>query len=411
MDSVQPSAANPAPQEINWKLNLAVVWLGQIIAHCAHSFALPFIPLYMRWRFNLVDETERGLYIVAFEFFGMLTFCISNPLWGALGDRYGRKLMLLRTYFLNGLCIPLMIVAPTAAWLIFVRALTSCFSGTISASQALVVSTTPEKHHGFALGTLSTAYWSGMVFGLLGGGLVVHFYSYKVAFLTCGGLLIFSGLITLLFAKENFVPPTRAKAKNCDRPHGDRVFTASILLLLGLMCLLSMARRMDAPFVPVLVEIINGAENAELYTSYISALAAVGGILSGLLFGALSDRLPAWKLALPSFALAGAALLFQGRTNSLLALAAFRFLCFFAAGGIEPIILSRLSRETSPDHRGAVLGCSSSVRVLGSLLGAGVNAIIVSFVNTRGVFITAGIIMLMLIPVSMVVLRPKSETR
>ena len=411
MDPLLNSAATAAPKEINWKRNLFVIWLGQIIAHCAHSFALPFIPLYMRWRFNLVGETERGLYIVAFEFFGMLTFCISNPLWGAFGDRYGRKLMLLRTYFLNGLCIPLMIVAPTAAWLIFVRALASCFSGTISAAQALVVSTTPEKHHGFALGTLSAAYWSGMVFGLLGGGLVVHFYSYRVAFLTCGGLLIFSGLITLLFAEENFVPPTRAKVKNCDRPHGDRVFTTSILLLLGLMCLLSMARRMDAPFVPVLVEIINGAENAELYTSYISALAAIGGILSGLLFGALSDRLPAWKLALPSFALAGTALLFQGRTNSLLALAAFRFLCFFAAGGIEPIILSRLSRGTSPDHRGAVLGCSSSVRVLGSLLGAGVNAIIVFFVNTRGVFITAGIIMLMLIPVSMVIFRTKNETR
>ena len=58
-----------------------------------------------------------------------------------------------------------------------------------------------------------------------------------------------------------------------------------------------------------------------------------------------------------------------------------------------------------------MLGCSSSVRVLGSLLGAGVNAIIVSFVNTRGVFITAGVIMLMLIPVSMIVLRSKNEVR
>ena len=410
MGTFSSAATNPA--EINWKRNLFVVWLGQIIAHCAHSFALPFIPLYMRWRFHLDDEAERGLYIAAFEFFGMLTFCISNPLWGALGDRYGRKLMLLRTYFLNGMCIPLMIVAPSPAWLVSVRALASCFSGTISASQALVVATTPEKYHGFALGALSAALWSGTVFGLLGGGLVVHFYGYQKAFLTCGGLLFLSGLITLLFARENFVrQPAREKVRNAETARGDKIFNASIALLLLLLCLLSMARRMDVPFLPVLVEVISGTTNAELYTSYISALAAVGGIVSGLLFGALSDRYPAWKVALPALAAAGAAMLFQACSTSLWTLAAFRFLSFFAAGGLDPVIISRLSKSTASEHRGEVLGWSASIRVLGILLGAGINAAIVSMINTRGVFAAAGIVMLLLIPMCMVILRPRNQAR
>ena len=107
------SSAAKAPVEVNWKLNLAVIWFSQIVAHCAMSFALPFIPLYMRWRFHLENEAERGVYVAMFEFFGLMTFCISNPIWGALADRYGRKIMLLRAYFLNGITIPLMMVAPS----------------------------------------------------------------------------------------------------------------------------------------------------------------------------------------------------------------------------------------------------------------------------------------------------------
>ena len=411
MNACQSSAAASKP--INWKLNLFVIWLSQILAHCAMSFALPFIPLYMRYRFDLDDEARRGLYVSMFQFFGMMTFCISNPIWGALGDRFGRKIMLLRAYFLNGITIPLMVVAPTVGWLIAVRALVNLFSGTISASQALVVTTTPEDKHGFALGTLSTALWSGTVFGLLGGGLVVHFFSYRAAFITCGAMLFACGLITLLFARENFVPPQRREAGS-DAKHPERirgVFTATIISLMALVCLLATARQMDTPFLPMLVEIIGGEKNAELYTSYISALAAAGGILSGLVFGALSDRLPPWKLALPALAFAGASMLCQSQSHSLWVLALCRFLCFFAAGGIEPVVLSQLSKITPPEHRGVVLGWNGSIRVLGNLCGAGAAGLIVTRFGTRGVFFTAGIVMLTLIPATLAIFNPRRGSR
>ena len=121
-------------RRINWKRNLFVVWLGQILAMCATSFALPFVPLYIREKFGIDDEAQRGVYVAAFQFFGMMSFCVSNPIWGMLGDRCGRKLMLLRAYFLNGITMPLLMAAPDIYWLIFFRMLVSCFSGTISAA-------------------------------------------------------------------------------------------------------------------------------------------------------------------------------------------------------------------------------------------------------------------------------------
>ena len=205
-------SAEGAVKPINWKWNLFLVWFGQIIALCGDAFALPFIPLYLRDHFGLVDEAERGACVAAYQFFGLMTFCISNPIWGMLADRYGRKLMLLRAYFLNGITIPLLMVAPSPAWLIAIKAIVSCFSGTVSASQALIVSNTPEEHHGFALGVLSTAVWSGTLLGLLGGGVIVHYCGYTTAFVTCGALFIFSGLLTLFFVREKFVPRSKQRA-------------------------------------------------------------------------------------------------------------------------------------------------------------------------------------------------------
>lgn len=395
-------AADGTAKPINWKRNLFLVWFGQIIALCGDSFALPFIPLYLRDRFGLTGEAERGACVAAYQFFGLMTFCISNPIWGMLADRYGRKLMLLRAYFLNGITIPLLMVAPSPAWLIAIKAIVSCFSGTVSASQALIVSNTPEEHHGFALGVLSTAVWSGTLLGLLGGGLIVSRFGYTAAFITCGAIFIFSGLLTLFFVRENFVP--RSKTRTAAAQKLDPQLRFHIVTLLVFLLMYATARRMDIHFVPMLVEVVGGTDRAVLYTSYISALAAAGGILSGLMFGALSDRFPTWLITLPAMLAAGATTILQGRSDSLWMLATCRFLNYFAAGGIEPVFLSALSKIVPAANRGTALGWSASVRVAGGMTAAALSGAVISHWQTRGVFFTAGTMMLMLTPAALLIL-------
>ena len=393
-------------RRINWKRNLFIVWLGQILAMCATSFALPFVPLYIREKFGIDDEAQRGVYVAAFQFFGMMSFCVSNPIWGMLGDRCGRKLMLLRAYFLNGITMPLLMVAPNIYWLIFFRMLVSCFSGTISAAQALVISTTPENKHGFALGVLSTALWSGSVLGLLGGGIVVHYFSYTAAFLSCGAIFILGGFLMLFGVSENFVPPpAEVKAVRRRKPSLKKLFAPGLFMLLVLLLCLALARRLDEPFLPMLVEKISGPQKAVLYTSYICALAAIGGILAGVIIGALSDRYPAWAIALPALLIAGAGTIVQACAGSIGVLAVARFFTFLTVGAIEPVVLAMVSRVTPPDHRGAALGWSASARVLGSVIGAAVSGGIVKFFMTRGVFFTGGVLLIALAPFAVLLLR------
>ena len=401
--SITLRTKTPTRRRISWKRNLFVVWIGQLLALSGVSFVLPFIPLYIRERFGIDDEAQRGAYVAAFQFFGMISFCISNPIWGALGDRFGRKLMLLRSFFLNAVTMPLLMAAPGIYWLIAFRALISCFSGTVSAAQALVVSTTPEEKHGFALGVLSTALWSGSVLGLLCGGMIVHFFHYRAAFLTCGALYLVGGVLMLFGVDENFVPPKKIRAdaeKKRKTARTEGLFNAGLLMLLALLTLLALARRLDEPFLPMLVEKISGHGKAVLHTSFISACAAVGGILSGVLFGSLSDRCPARFLTLPALLIAGAATVVQSASGSVTVLAVSRFITFFAVGAIEPVVLALISRITPPEHRGAALGWSCSARVLGGVLGAALGGAIVIRFRTRGVFLAGGVLMMLLGPAS-----------
>ena len=377
-------------QEISWKRNLFAVWCGQILSMAGTSMTLPFIPIYMRVELVITDDGTRALATSLFFSLGLLSFCVSNPIWGALGDRYGRKLMLLRAYFITGITFPAMYFMPNLFWLLVMRFVASMFSGTVAGAQALVAVTTPNKHQGFALGALSAAFWSGNMLGMVLGGLIVHYFGYFTAFMLCGSLFMTGGLVTLFLVKENFVKPIQV-ADN----HGKKSkfalpqFGAAGWVLLGLMFAIPLARRCDEPFLTFLVELIGGHARAEINTGYVTASAALGGILSGFTFGRLSDRCKPLTLAVPALLIAAGVTLLQVFVDSLWFLMAARFMIFFAIGGLEPIMLAMLSNTIDPTMRGTAFGWSASVRVFGGMFGALAGGAVVSLMSVRSVFVFA----------------------
>lgn len=376
------------------------------------SMVLPFIPLFLRERLGIAAEAQRAMAVSLFYSVGMFSFCISNPLWGALGDRYGRKLMLLRAYFITAITFPAMYFMPNWGSLIVMRLVASMFSGTVAAAQALVAVTTPNEKQGFALGTLSTAFWSGNMLGMVAGGLVVHYYGYMTAFLTCGVTFLLGGVLTLLFVQENFTPPGKAvRTMGRTRRLALPDFSTGVWVLLGMMFILPLARRCDEPFLALLVEIIGGVERAALNTGWVTALAAAGGILSGVVFGYLSDRCKPLQLAIPALAAAGGFMFLQAAADSLWVLGAARFMVFFAAGGLEPIFLALLSTTVKPERRGTAFGWSASSRVFGGMFGALIGGGVIAWLGTRGVFAFGGLLMLMPIPVMIAAIKVVNNNR
>ena len=355
-----------AKAKISWKKNLFFIWFSQILALAGFAGIMPFIPLFIRQKFHVTDERQLGLWISLFTFASMLSFCFATPVWGMLADRYGRKLMLLRSYFAAGFLFPLMYFAPNILCLIGIRLFCSLFSGTATAAQILVVSGTPSEHHGFALGMLSSAMWTGNMIGFLIGAMVVNWFGFLGGFLICGAAYLIGGILTIFFIHEDFVPPRKDVKQPKQRENrlpGILASPAAGILLLFLC--MGLARRFDDPYVAILVSLIGGNEKAVFHTGLISAAAAAGGFLSGIVTGKLCDRFSPAKIAVPSILLAAVTMIFQCTAHSLLMLGCARFIHFSAAGGMEPAFQVLLAKITPESKRGTVFGLASSARTIG----------------------------------------------
>ena len=239
--------------------------------------------------------------------------------------------------------------------------------------------------------------------GFLFGGLVVHLFGYTAGFLLCGGLYLIGTLLVVFFVRENFTPPQKTTPEPAvEKPRGIRrylpEFSAVLWLVLTLFLMMGFARRYEEFYLALQVEQIAGKEKTELYTGWICAVAALGGILSGTSIGWLIDKFSPKKVVLLALPVSCIFVLVQGFAPSLAVLGGARFIAFISSSSLEPAILSILSKITPREKRGTAYGWTATFRCLGMLLAAGSGGFLVYYAGVRSAFIVAGLGFLLLIP-------------
>ena len=383
---------------INWKKNLFVIWLSQFLAMVGFGCCMPFIPLLLKENLHIDNDQLRGLYVSIYYLSAMVSLCIATAVWGMLADRFGRKLMLLRASYAAAIFYPLLALAPNFWVLALIRFVCSFFSGTVNPAQTLLVATTPADKHGFVLGTLSTATWSGNMLGYLSGGLVVHYFGYTEAFFTCGAIYLISALLIHIFAKDDFNIKLAKKQRNQSKINFRDAATPAVCWLLVLFLLMGISRRIEHPFLAMLIEKVHGLNGAAFYTGITSAAAALGGFFSGLAVGWLCDRVPPRKLLGPIIILSITFTLVQAFSTNIWYLIVARFLTFFAAGGMQPVLQLMLTRITKPELRGTYFGWSGSLNTAGGIICSFISGSIAWLSGVRGIFVAAAIIMALMLP-------------
>ncbi|UKI30158.1 MAG: MFS transporter [Lentisphaeria bacterium] len=168
----------------SWRRNLAIIWISQFLSMASFSSAYTFMPFYFS---SLgVPDDELSMYVALFNVAGNLTFCIFAPIWGMVADVYGRRMMLLRANFGAAVMLPLMALVNSPEWLILLRLGIGALTGTVAAAQTLLISTTPKEHRSFALGTIASALFGGMMAGQFLGGDYVMLFDFIPRFLPAG---------------------------------------------------------------------------------------------------------------------------------------------------------------------------------------------------------------------------------
>src|SRR5207247_6213987 len=84
-----------------------VTCFAQGTAMLAFGFVLPFLPLYLK-EIGVTPESAVVFWSGALVTSTGVSLAIFSPIWGALADRHGRKVMVLRAMLVGGLIIALM---------------------------------------------------------------------------------------------------------------------------------------------------------------------------------------------------------------------------------------------------------------------------------------------------------------
>ncbi|HYU20931.1 MAG TPA: MFS transporter [Chloroflexota bacterium] len=130
------------------------------------------------------------------------------PFWGALAERYSRRLMIVRGQYLGAAAYALTAFAPDVSWLLPARLLLGCTFGShamIIATQALL---TPRRHVGSAIATIQIAMPIAASFGPPLGAILVELIGLRGLFLLDAALALVSGLLVTFLMPE---PPSQEK--------------------------------------------------------------------------------------------------------------------------------------------------------------------------------------------------------
>ncbi|HEY9288113.1 MAG TPA: MFS transporter, partial [Candidatus Dormibacteraeota bacterium] len=216
--SGDPPVLQPVPDRlpvdvpIDWRRNLAALWIAELTAILGFSFAFPFLPLFLHRELGIPNGPELAFWSGISAGATGFALALTSPIWGRLADRYGRKPMLVRAMIGGGLSVGLMGLAQSALQLTALRGIQGASSGTVAAATALVATETPIGDLAWGLGILNSAISLGSAVGPAAGGLAANLIGLRAIFLGGGVLLLLATVPVLLVVKESPRRITRASS-------------------------------------------------------------------------------------------------------------------------------------------------------------------------------------------------------
>lgn len=334
--------------ETPWRRNLWVCVAGSFTTMVGMTLLVPFLPTYVRELGASSDaEVLRWSGIAYGATF--LTAAFAAPLWGTLGDRYGRKSMLIRASLGMAVAMSLIGLAQTLWQLVALRLLVGLLGGYSSAATILVAAQAPRARSGWALGVLSSGMLTGAVIGPLLGGVLPGAIGIRRTFFLTGALIFCAFLATVFLLKGDVKGGASAKAAE-PTTQRDPSSARTVAVLLVSSSTLMFGTMAIEPLLTAYIIDINGLPRAEVWSGLVLALGAAGSIASGPWIGKRADRLGHRRVIVGCLAAAAACVLVQGFVQSALQLALTQLALGAFLGGLMPCVTAAI-RHVTPDDR------------------------------------------------------------
>ena len=378
------------------KRNVTIMWFANFFVAGSMTMVLPFISLYIESMGNFSDsyiQTWSG-WVFAVTF---ITAFIFSPIWGRIGDKYGRKKILMMSA--TGLAVSLMLMGfATSVWQLFLlRFIMGVFTGFIPMSQALIATQTKKEDAGKVLGTLQTGSVTGTLMGPLLGGVMADVFGYGAAFKTVAFTIFLSTLLVAFGIKEMKLKVTNKAEKTSYTPKEviQHIVQSPILLIVMLTsALVQIAHFSIQPILSLYVAEINGVANIPLFSGLAFSVTGLGNLLFARRWGVIGDKIGYIKVLIILLFAAGLVYFPIAFVVSLWQLLIFRFLLGIAIGGIDPVRMAFMRQEAPISMQGEVIGYNTSLRFLGNMIGPALGGVLAGFYGISSVFFVTSALLL-----------------
>ncbi|GAB7386768.1 multidrug efflux MFS transporter [Bacillaceae bacterium] len=378
-----------------WRKNLYILVFCQFLVMAGMSLIMPFLPLYIQ-DLGIRERDEVTFWAGIVFGANFFTAFLFSPFWGSLADRYGRKIMILRSGFGMAIIVGLTGFATNVYHLLLLRLLNGVISGFIPASIALVATNTPKEHNGYALGLLQSGAVAGSIMGPFFGGLLAEWIGFRGIFFITGTAILLATLLVWLGVRETFMPAQQEKGSHLWRDFRKIYKREPLPTLFGVGFFIQFSLLNSLPLLPVFVqELQTSGEYIAFFSGLVTAVTGLANMLASPKLGKLGDRWGAERVLF--FSLLAAAFLFvpHAFVGSVWQLLAVRFLLGFSLGGLLPAVNALVRRYAPKGMESRTYGYSNSAVFLGNMLGPIFGGYLAAFLSLRGIFLLTSAILLL----------------
>ncbi|MFC4075648.1 MFS transporter [Salinithrix halophila] len=354
-----------------WRRSFRALWFSQFISIAGLTVVVPLLPFYME-ELGAHGDANRwwtGLALAA----PAITLCLSSPIWGRIGDRWGRKWMVVRAVFGLSVSVAFMGVAQTPLQFLFWRLVQGSFGGVVDAAAAFAGCQAPEKARGKSLGFLQSATAAGSLVGPLIGGLLADLWGFRPLFWLMGGLTAVAGLIAMIVLKE----PAREPVKESEKRASFAQISRSLLenrgvrsLILAGICAQAGVFGLVTVFAPMVRDMAGSDQFAATWVGGLQAATWGATILGAPWWGRKNDRGQIERHFFWASAGCGVSIFLQILPHDPAWLIPLRILQGFCFSALLQSVFLKVTRHAGEAVRGTSIGVTNSFLVFGQVLGS-----------------------------------------
>ena len=381
----------------DWRILVAVFWVTSMVEGLGVSQIFALLPTYLREMG--VPDSQRPAFIGIFSALIFIVGMPLVPLWGAWADKYSRKVVIVRSALVEAVVFAAVALAREPWQVALAMLLIGLQLGNTGIMLAGIRDVTPRIRLGTTIALFGAASAVGFAVGPALAGILIDGFGWALppVFALSALLSVGTALLVTFGSREvrpEVVPTGRIVDLAFSSLRGVLTDPATrrIFLIFGISFV---AIQMSRPYIPLLVEEINGlGPGLASAIALVMGTAALVGALVSPLGGFIGDRIGFRPVLISALSGAAVVLFLMPVVGSIGALALLAIGLGAATATVSSMIFGLLATELPADRRSPALNLVYLPLYAAGIIGPAAGAVVASISGVHGLFVVGAAVFL-----------------